>query len=49
MKYEELVVRRDEDGLGVVYLAPEFIGYRVLVVPLEEIDAPWVKEARGEK
>ena len=47
MKYEELVVRRDDDGLGVIYLAPELIGYRVLVVPIEEIDKPWAREARG--
>ena len=40
-KYEELVVRRDDsDGLGVIYLAPELIGYQgASLVPIfGEID-----------
>ena len=36
-------------GGGVIYTGPELVGYRVLIVPLELIDKPWVKEARGEE
>ncbi len=47
--YEELTVRPNADGVGVVYVGKELIGYRVLLVPLELIDHEWVKEARGEQ
>lgn len=48
--YEELVVRPDKElPLGVLYVPPELIGYRVLLVPLEEIDHKWVKDAMSEK
>jgi hypothetical protein len=43
---ESLVVRPDPDGIGVVYVGKELIGYRVVLVPVELIDEPWVKEAR---
>ena len=49
MTYEELVVRPDEHGVGVIYVDAELIGYRVLLVPLEKLDQPWVADARGEK
>jgi len=47
-EYIEYTVRPDEDGLGSIYTHPKLIGYRVLLVPLELIDEPWVAEARAE-
>lgn len=45
----EYVVRKDDDGLGVIYLGPEFIGYHVVIVPKKKSMQPWAKEARSEK
>lgn len=47
--YEELIVRPDADGVGVVYVGKELVGYRVLLVPLEPIDEAWAHDARGEQ
>jgi hypothetical protein len=43
---EQLIVRADPDGIGVVYVGKELIGYRVVLVPVEPVDAEWVEEAR---